>query len=499
MTGSIWQRFSQRAIGTIIAGIGQRPLVKPQKCAVILKPEEPVIILAPFMGLQMRTRAYLFTALSLLLLSAPSAIAAGSPSNSSTSSPAPVASTAADFSTIDANDINTPPCRSWIDRDVKQTAVVLCIHGLGLNADAFNDFGTRMSHRGVAVYAIDVRGFGSWMKLKNGKALKFDACLEDIQTLLPNLRANHPGLPVFLLGESMGGAIVLRASSIYPHLMDGLISSVPSGQRYKDGTDLKVGVKLLTGAHKQFNVGTGIVDQATKNDRLRQIWESSPLNRMDLSAVQLVDFQTFMDGNHDAALKVTSLPVLMLQGTLDRLVKAQGTWEIFNDLGTKNKTFIELPSEHLVIEYGRVKSNTYDSNMAQFISTWMASNATASSGQDKTSNSASSNPGANSAPIASTHLATTNLASILIFTAPWCAQCDDVDGQIAQAQKIFGDKIQFKKINIDDASSAALMKQHSIQAIPSFVFLKADGTTSSTLIGNSSFANFSGGIYGSLQ
>jgi hypothetical protein len=48
-------------------------------------------------------------------------------------------------------------------------------------------------------------------------------------------------------------------------------------------------------------------------------------------------------------------------------------------------------------------------------------------------------------------------------------------------------------------NNANLMKQHSIQAIPSFVFLKADGTTSSTLIGNSSFANFSGGIYDSLQ
>ncbi len=356
-----------------------------------------------------------------------------------------------------------------------------------------------MSHRGVAVYAIDVRGFGSWMKLKNGKALKFDACLDDIQTLLPRLRANHPGLPVFLLGESMGGAIVLRASSIYPHLMDGLISSVPSGQRYQDGTNLKVGVKLLTGARRQFDVGTSIVDQATKNDRLREIWESNPLNRMDLSAVQLVDFQAFMDGNNDAAAKITTLPVLMLQGTLDRLVKAQGTWEIFNALNTKNKTFIELPSEHLVIEYGRVKSNTYDSNMAQFISTWMASNSPAPGNQDKTTSLSISSPSAQ-ASVTTSHLAKTNLSSsVLIFTAPWCGQCDDVDQQIAQAQKIFDDKIQCKKIDIDDPNNAALMKQHSIQAIPSFVFLKADGTTSSTLIGNSSFANFSGGIYGSLQ
>ncbi len=449
--------------------------------------------MAPFLGLPMRKLANFFSSLSLaLLLSQQSSFAAGlpNPTAATTTTTNSATSSSADFSNIDANDIKTPPCRSWIDRDVKQTAVVLCIHGLGLNADCFDDFATRMSHRGIAIYAIDVRGFGSWMKLKNGKALKFDACLDDIKTLLPNLRANHPGLPVFLLGESMGGAIVLRASSMYPELMDGLISSVPSGQRYRDGTDLKVGVKLITGARRQFDVGTSIVDQATKDERLRQIWESSPLNRMDLSAVQLVDFQAFMDGNNDAAAKVTTLPVLMLQGTRDRLVKAQGTWEIFNLLGTKNKTFIELPSEHLVIEYGRVKSNTYDSNIAQFISTWMASNAKASSNQDKKSSNSYS-----SAPVAPSNSAN----SVLIFTAPWCGQCDDVDQQIAQAQRIFGERVQYKKIDIDDPKNAALMKQHSIQAIPSFVFLKADGTTSSTLIGNSSFANFSGGIYDSLQ
>lgn len=447
------------------------------------------------MGLQMRKLAKFFSSLSLaLLLAGPTCIAAAeADASGSTGVSSSTTANTIDFSSIDANDIRTPPCRSWVDNEVKQTAVVLCIHGLGLNADAFNDFGTRMSQRGVAVYAIDVRGFGSWMRLANGKALKFASSLDDIKTLLPVLRANHPGLPVFLLGESMGGAVVLRASSLYPELMDGLISSVPSGQRYKDGTDLKVGVQLLTGAHKQFDVGTTIVDQATKNDRLRTIWESSPLNRMDLSAVQLLDFQAFMDGNHDAAVKVSSIPVLMLQGTLDRLVKAQGSWEIFNTLATKNKTFIELPSEHLVIEYGRVKSNTYDSNMAQFISTWMASNAPSNIGKSDRPSTKNSNQNDNAN--ASTQAAN----SVLIFTAPWCAQCDGVDQQVSQAQKIFGDKIQCKKIDIDDIHNAALIKQYSISAIPSFVFLKADGTVSSTLIGNSSFANFSGGIYGSLQ
>ncbi|CAN5587306.1 hypothetical protein BH11CYA1_BH11CYA1_24930 [soil metagenome] len=443
----------------------------------------------------MPKRVNFFAALSLtILFSMPVAQAADTLNTAQT-----LVSSGQSFSSIDATDISTPPCRNWIDRDVKQTAVVLCIHGLGLNADAFNDFGTRMSQRGVAVYAIDVRGFGSWMKLKNGDSLKFATCLDDIKALLPVLRANHPGLPVFLLGESMGGAIALRAASVYPQLMDGLISSVPSGHRYKsDGTDLKVGVELITGAHKQFDVGTSIVDQATKNDRLRSIWESSPLNRMNLSAVQLIDFQSFMDGNHDAAAKVSSIPVLMLQGTLDRLVKAQGTWDLFNTLVTIDKTFIELPSEHLVIEYGRVKTNTYDSNMAQFISTWMASNI-ASRNNNNNNNNNISNANKYIAEANSDTTLPQQTNNVLVFCAPWCAQCDTIDQQISLAKRLFGEQVQFKKVNIDDASNATLVKQHSIVAIPSFVFLKRDGSASSTLIGNSNFTNISGGIYDSMQ
>ena len=82
-----------------------------------------------------------------------------------------------------------------------------------------------MAKRGVATYAIDVRGFGSWMKAEGHEEVDFQACLNDVKTALETIHAAHPGLKVFLLGESMGGAIALRAASMYPQLIDGLISS----------------------------------------------------------------------------------------------------------------------------------------------------------------------------------------------------------------------------------------------------------------------------------
>ncbi len=265
-----------------------------------------------------------------------------------------------------------PGFRGWSDQTVKPSAALLCIHGLGLNSDAFDDFGTRMAHNGVLVFAFDVRGFGAWTKTKDGESLDFEGTLCDIKQTLSTIRADHPGLPVFLLGESMGGAIVLKACSQFPQLIDGLISSAPGGQRYKQGkTDLEVGLRVLTRPLKQFDIGTGIVDQATKDPALRKVWQCDPLNRLDLSPVQLIKFQLFMDGSDGAVRKIDCTPVLVLQGTLDKLVEPSDTWKIFTILATERKTMIALRSEHLVLEYGRVKSDFYNTKVSQMVANWI--------------------------------------------------------------------------------------------------------------------------------
>jgi thiol-disulfide isomerase/thioredoxin len=44
------------------------------------------------------------------------------------------------------------------------------------------------------------------------------------------------------------------------------------------------------------------------------------------------------------------MPVLMVEGNGDTLVKPEGTWELFNDVATKDKSFFAVPGEHLIFE-----------------------------------------------------------------------------------------------------------------------------------------------------
>ncbi len=58
------------------------------------------------------------------------------------------------------------PCLSWLPTNGNPRAAILCVHGLGLHDGTYADFGQRMAELGYATYAIDVRGFGSFMEAK---------------------------------------------------------------------------------------------------------------------------------------------------------------------------------------------------------------------------------------------------------------------------------------------------------------------------------------------
>lgn len=66
---------------------------------------------------------------------------------------------------------------------------------------------------------------------------------------------------------------------------------------------------------------------------------------MDFSANELVRFQKFMDENHEIIKEIMTTPILFVQGCNDRLVKSKSTFELFDDVGVKDKTLLSIPSK----------------------------------------------------------------------------------------------------------------------------------------------------------
>lgn len=254
---------------------------------------------------------------------------------------------------------NRTPCRSWVSVGVPSRAVLLCVHGLGLYSHAWNDFGIAMSQLGVPTYAIDLPGFGY---LKQSKC-DFNDCIEKVKMTLRTLRQANPGKPVFLMGESMGGAVALHVAAESPELINGVISVCSSGERFKKKrTDLRIFLHMLMGPNRKFAIGKRIVAQAAKdNPLLKQEWGEDPLDRMKLSPVELVRFQQFMNENHDKVEEIMSTPVFMVQGTNDRLVRPKGTEELYNELTTPDKQIMLVEDAgHLIFEDGQFSDLSFN-------------------------------------------------------------------------------------------------------------------------------------------
>ena len=124
------------------------------------------------------------------------------------------------------------PLRIWQPAG-EPRAIVLGVHGFNDYSRAFEETGEFLAARGYTLYAYDQRGFGSTAQAGRwfgGTQLAADLC-----TVTDLLRRRHPGLPVFVIAESMGAAVALVAQDRAqagqmgcPLSSDGLILLAPA-------------------------------------------------------------------------------------------------------------------------------------------------------------------------------------------------------------------------------------------------------------------------------
>ena len=106
-------------------------------------------------------------------------------------------------------------------------AVVLALHGFGDYSNGFDKAANALATRGIATYAYDQRGFG--VSPDRGRWHGAARLVEDAADAVRALRRKHPGVPLYLMGHSMGGGVAMAAAANDPTLpVDGLILVAPA-------------------------------------------------------------------------------------------------------------------------------------------------------------------------------------------------------------------------------------------------------------------------------
>lgn len=118
------------------------------------------------------------------------------------------------------------PLRAWLPAAAPRAAIV-AVHGINDYSAGFEPTGAFLAARGFAVYAFDQRGFGRAPQI--GIWAGGSRMADDAWTVARLVRDRHPGVPLYGLGESMGGAVLLHALQRHPPgLLDAVVLSAPA-------------------------------------------------------------------------------------------------------------------------------------------------------------------------------------------------------------------------------------------------------------------------------
>lgn len=106
-------------------------------------------------------------------------------------------------------------------------AVVLLCHGHVEHLGRYGHVVSALTHAGYAVYGLDHRGHGRSTGTR-GLITDFDRIADDFHALAAGAAERHLGLPVALIGHSMGGLIALRYTLKYQDELAALVTSGPA-------------------------------------------------------------------------------------------------------------------------------------------------------------------------------------------------------------------------------------------------------------------------------
>lgn len=210
----------------------------------------------------------------------------------------------------------------WLG-DGEPRYVALITHGYGEHIGRYDHVAATLLDHGAVVYGLDHIGHG---KSDGERVLidDFEDVVTDVDTLADRAVADWPGLPVVLVGHSMGGLIAARYAQRYGHRLDAVILSGPVVGRL-DFVDVLLSLDEIPDEPLDVSTLSRDPDVGARYAADPLVWHG-PFKRPTLEAFRAT-LGTITDGG-----SLGDLPLLWLHGEDDQLVPIDGSRSGIADL-----------------------------------------------------------------------------------------------------------------------------------------------------------------------
>lgn len=271
----------------------------------------------------------------------------------------------------EAIETDLPACR-WLDKDRSVKSVVLLLHGLSQRSLTLERVAEEFATRDCVTYGLDLRGHGWWhhgrVKGDEGFEIDYTGSLADVKRFIFALKKEYPDVPLFVVGESVGASVALRAAAEEPESIDGLILCGAGSRlcRVKMAWFLPDLVKGLF--RRQLNLVRYQREYGTDDLAALNVTIEDPLQRKTFSLKEFWRARGCLSKNVKFAKKLDpQMPVLLIQGENDRTLKVKSAKKVFDAIPGEDKELVIVPnSGHILLGTPRPKP-IVTSAMTRFI------------------------------------------------------------------------------------------------------------------------------------
>jgi alpha-beta hydrolase superfamily lysophospholipase len=236
---------------------------------------------------------------------------------------------------------NIPIFASEWKPDRPANGVIVLVHGIGEHIGRYEHVAKMFADNQYAFISSDLIGHGK-SGGQRGHADSFDDFYDQITWMLQEAVIRYPALPVFLYGHSLGANLVLRyIEQMMPPVAGAIVTSPALEVTRVPPVKLAIG-KLMYRLYPRFSMTNSLDTTGLSHDEnVVNAYLNDPLVHPRVSARLGLDLigSSKLINDQRAAIKI---PLLILHGELDRLVKVTSTREFVGQMDGRVKYF-EIP------------------------------------------------------------------------------------------------------------------------------------------------------------
>ncbi|HPX36668.1 MAG TPA: lysophospholipase [Mycobacterium sp.] len=232
--------------------------------------------------------------------------------------------------------------------DTELRGVVVLAHGYGEHARRYDHVAERFSEAGLAMYALDHRGHGR----AGGKRVRVRHMKEfvsDYRTLVQTARKENPGLPIIVLGHSMGGGIAFAYGVQHPDEYDLMVLSGPAVAAHTGVSRLKAVVGKTVGSIlPDLPIEQIDADLVSRDPQVVADYKADPLVYRGKIPAGIGKALLVVGETMEKKAPGITAPILVVHGENDQLVSAEGSKRLVECIGSKDvelKVYPELYHE----------------------------------------------------------------------------------------------------------------------------------------------------------